>query len=347
MKKIYGIIVIGFILLSLALSHGCGSSRGDTSPVIVTGRAQGRIYITNSLDNSVDVFDARNNARIAGSPFETGEFPAGMALDSSRERLYVANYIGRSITVFNTDNMTQISGSPFTMEYGPYGIYVDGTGRIFVVCPDANRLYVLDPDTMQSVTGSPLETGQAPYAVTGLPSKNQVVVANSASGNFHVFNADTLLQVDGSPFTTTTGAFGMTVDNDRGRLFITGADVRIYNYSNFTQVAGSPLNTRGSSNKGVAIKPGYDRLWVAVSDEGQISLFNTTDMEEVVDSPFYIGGAPEGIAINAEDDLLYVTDTSGSAVRIFSTNLMEASDSPLTTGKGPRQILLDPAYYGN
>lgn len=348
MKNLCRIIPVLLLMAVTGSLIGCGSSGRDYDPYyVVTGRANGRIYITNSLDNTIDVIDARNNARVAGSPYETGGFPAGMALDKKRKRLYVANYTARTISIYNTDNMNQTAESPVALSDGPYGLYADSTGRIYAACPDANIVRVLDPDTLADVAGSPLAVGDAPYTITGIASKKQIVVANSGSASFHVFNTDTLTQINGSPFSTGNGPFGLAVDYDRNRLYVTGSDVRIYDYSNFTQLPGSPLNTRGSANKGVAIHPDSDRIWVAVSDMGQISLFNTGEMKEVADSPFRVGGSPEGVAINRQYNLLYVTDTQGSGIRIFTTGMIEATDSPLKTGNGSRQILLDPEYYGN
>lgn len=344
MKKIKIAAAAIALLVLLSVFIGCSTSRGYDDPV-VTGRASGRIYVSNSLDDTVDVIDARNNTRIGGSPFEAGRFPAGMTLDTAEGRLYVANYIGKSITVYNTTNMQQITGSPFAMNDGPYGLYLDGAAdRLYAVCPDAGLMYVFDTNTMTQTAGSPVTVGTAAYTVTGNPAQGHIIVANSGDANFMVFAKSNLAQITGSPFASSIGAFGLALDNQANRLYVTGADVRIYTANSYAELSGSPLNTRGSSNKGVAFKPGENRLWVAVSDEGMISLFNIDEMSEVNASPYYIGGEPEGLAINSDENLLYSADSTGNTVRIFSANMMEATDSPLTVGNGPRTIILDPDF---
>lgn len=346
MQKTRCACIFLLILLLFVMFPGCSSGRWGGGTTVITGRATGRIYVANSLDDSVEVIDARNNTRISGSPFDTGgEFPAGMALDTSRHRLYVANYTGRSISVFNTQDMSQAAGSPFPVEQGPYGLALDESlGRLYAVSPDSSALYVFDALTMTPIPGSPFAVGETPYTVITVPSRGQVVVAGSAGGSLTIFDSLTMAQVPGSPLATTPRPFGLAYDQDRNVLFVTGLDVRLYDFDSLEQLNGSPLYTGGGVNKGIAVNPGTRRAWVGVSDKGQVSLFDTGEMKEVAGSPFAFPGSPEDLAINLDEELIYAADSSGNQVRIYSTGMIEAQDSPLSTGSGPRKILLDPGY---
>ena len=65
-----------------------------------------------------------DGTQVNGSPFATGNTPAGIAFDGGH--MWIANDGAGTVSVLNTDG-TQAPGSPLTAGTNPAGVAFDGT----------------------------------------------------------------------------------------------------------------------------------------------------------------------------------------------------------------------------
>ena len=72
---------------------------------------RGRVYISNSGYNRIEVFDTRRQQFLA--PIEAGQLPHSMAMSLDRSTLYVGNSGGESITLIDLDTGRQIGAVEF------------------------------------------------------------------------------------------------------------------------------------------------------------------------------------------------------------------------------------------
>lgn len=108
-------------------------------------RAPARVYVPNSLSNTVDVIDQRT-ARIVGH-FATGALPQHVTPSWDLRTLWVTNDNGNSLTPI--DPRTAKPGRPVAVR-DPYNLYFTPDGRRAIVVAEAHRaLDFRTPHTMR------------------------------------------------------------------------------------------------------------------------------------------------------------------------------------------------------
>jgi DNA-binding beta-propeller fold protein YncE len=117
-------------------------------PGLLAPQARGvpaRIYVPNSLSNTVDVIDQRS-ARIVGH-FATGALPQHVTPSWDLRTLWVTNDVGNSLTPI--DPRTARPGTPLRVR-DPYNLYFTPDGRRAIVVAEAQRaLDFRTPHTMR------------------------------------------------------------------------------------------------------------------------------------------------------------------------------------------------------
>ena len=103
-----------------------------------------RVYVPNSLDNTVSVIDPKTYRVVA--TFPTGKNPQHVVPSYDLKTLWVANDKGNSLTPINP--RTAMPGMPVPVA-DPYNMYFTPDGRsAIVVCENEKRLDFRDPHTM-------------------------------------------------------------------------------------------------------------------------------------------------------------------------------------------------------
>ncbi|MFB3826426.1 MAG: hypothetical protein ACE15B_06635 [Bryobacteraceae bacterium] len=87
----------------IPVSIGISNSEGLVDMVTDTGRQ--RLYIANSGQNRVEVFDMRQQKFL--SPVKVGQLPRSLALDGDGQTLYVANSGGESISIVDLTKLQE------------------------------------------------------------------------------------------------------------------------------------------------------------------------------------------------------------------------------------------------
>lgn len=222
------------------------------------GKYPERVYVPNTLSNTVHVIDPFSYEIIATYP--TDAIPHHVTPSWDLTELYVLNTGGNSLLVMDPATGTPKETIPVI---DPYNLYFtpDGENAI-VVAERLRRLDIADPDTWEvhtqvsvpwpgvdhmafardgsylvtstefsgrivkvdtrtwEVVGEPLSVGGEPIDVVRLPKSNIMLVANQGidHGGVHVVDPDSWEVIDW--IETGLGAHGIMLTHDQERLFV-------------------------------------------------------------------------------------------------------------------------------
>ncbi len=234
--------------------------RGGLSPVVA--RDPARVYVPNSLSNSVDVVSQRTGRVIA--QFAVGAQPQHVTPSWDLKTLWVTNDLGNSLTPI--DPRTGRPGRPVAVT-DPYNLYFTADGRRAIVVSEARRrLDFRDPHTMalrhslrvpmcdgvdhmdytasghfalvscefagrmivvdlrreKVVKTIELRPGAMPQDVKISPDGHTFYVADMASGGVWLIGAATMTKLRFQP--TGRGAHGLYPSRDAKLLYVSNRD---------------------------------------------------------------------------------------------------------------------------
>lgn len=324
-----------------------GHNAGQTGivTVIEANNAFNRVYITNTGDANMTVYDTGTMTQIANSPFATGIGPKGIALDKVNNRLYIINSTAGSMTVYNTATMTQILGSPFTLTGAilPTAVVVDPVrNRLYVAGSSSNTILVYNTTTMTQITGSPfflppLQTN--PIGMAFDESSNRLYIINQGTNNIGVYDCSTMTQITGSPFIVTgaTNPVGIALDYPRRRLFvafINSQNFAVFDTDNMTQITGSPF-FHGNNPGGITIDTVNARAYISNSLSTNISSYNIAGTPTKI-GDYNTGTNPTTMAVDMVSGLLYIVNTGSNNLTVYNTATMtQIVGSPFALGTSP------------
>ena len=220
---------------------------------IAVDMARNQIYVANSSDNAILVF---NNTRtmsgniapvrmIAGVAM-TLSGPSALSFDVFNDQLYVANTADNSILVF--DNVSMASGDVppsrtlkgvATLLNAPYGVFVDTTrNKMYVINggligAGANSILVFDGAMTVSGNSSPARTISGAATTMNSPSggaldvlQDRLYVANTGSSSILIFNAISTISGNKAPDRALAGV--RTALNQPRDLYLDLTGDRLY-----------------------------------------------------------------------------------------------------------------------
>lgn len=217
---------------------------GGSAPVSLVGSATDQfLYVANSADNTVSVFQIETNGLLKLVPptgslrnpvAVGGNAPSALALSSTGQFLYVANRASNNVTVFQVETSGLLTLVP-PVGSGTNPQPIGGTGPIGIaVAPDGQVLYTANEGgtvsalrigtngllTLVPSSGSssnPIQAGTTPSAITISQDGQFVYVANRGGGVSAytvVSGTGTLVPLPvllGNPFPTGTTPSGIAM----------------------------------------------------------------------------------------------------------------------------------------
>ncbi|MBI4777165.1 MAG: beta-propeller fold lactonase family protein [Deltaproteobacteria bacterium] len=275
-----------------------------TDPIGVIVRTDNaRVYVANSLDNTISVVDPTNFS--VTSSFATAGFPQGLAVKPSGGVLYVATRNDGLVRAYNSlDNSLQLTldlgdgVDPFSLAVTPDGLHV------LVVSRGLGVVTVLKA-TDFSVEGS-VAVGAGPQGIAVDPNGKFAYVANTLSdsvskidiANFTLINS---VNVGGDPS-------GIVVASDNDFAYVTQRSdnsVGVIRISDFS--VGSTGITVGRNPQGLALTSDGRYLLVVNEDDGTVNV--------LTDAPHVSIRSTEPSAINDSDNptstITWRSDRSG------------------------------------
>lgn len=219
---------------------GTANSNGNEGlQDLLLDEPRGRLYITNSGYNRIEIFDINQQKFL--NPITVGQLPHQMAMSTDGNTLYVANTGGESISIVDL-NLRQIVGNvafpPFPRSGTTNPIYVRslavGLFGLEFLMSNGTQWQVVNnvalPRPASTVIPTTLGTSNGPsYGMIATPA-NDYILTMSGNGNAYVYNA-TVDQYQAARllFPTIQGYYGALAALPGGNYFV--ADTLILNQS--------------------------------------------------------------------------------------------------------------------
>ncbi|MFD6969671.1 YncE family protein [Streptomyces sp. NPDC059979] len=245
-------------------------------PESVATDPQFGVFVANGGDDTVSVIEGLNavTATVSIEGLLTSPPAMGVAVDHHMSRAYVTHRGGFGVSVINLGGTLPPFAHRFFDVPGPLGVAVDSVRRlVFVTQPDFNTVSVIDPATNGVVAIIPVR--QQPTGIVVDALRSRVYVANTGFNTVSVIGTGTggVPEID-----VAAGPVGVTVDS-RGDAYVTRLDgtVAVIDGTSSSVSATIPV---GSQPQGLAVEPHSDRLYVANSGDGTVSVIDLAASEK-------------------------------------------------------------------
>ncbi len=333
--------------LRLAPQHNAtlgGGSSDDGQfkyPVGVAVGGSGRIYVADTFNHRVQVFDpdGTHNVTFGGEGSGDGQFksPVGVAVDGSG-RVYVADGGNDRVQVFDPDGTHNATigeeGSGDGQFKSPVGVAVDGSGRVYVADGGNDRVQVFDPDGTHNATIGEEGSGDGqfdlPYGVA-VGGSGRIYVADVGNSRVQVFDPDGTHNVTFGEEGSGDGQFrspnGVAVDGP-GRVYVTDIDNDRVQVFNPDGTHNATIGEEGSGDGqfdmpyGVAVG-GPGRVYVADTWNHRVQVFDPDGTHNGTIGDENAGGGrfshPRGVAVDGPGRV-YVADAGNSRVQVINPN---------------------------
>jgi YVTN family beta-propeller protein len=301
----------------------------------VVKRDPPRVYVPNSLSNTVDVIDPTTNGIV--DHFAVGVLPQHVVPAWDMKTLYVTN--DRSNTLTPIDPMTGRPGPTIPVE-DPYNMYFTPDGKYAIVVAERlARLDFRDPHTFELIRSVPVDcvgvdhidfSADGRYLIASCEFSGQIlkldvpgqkvigtVALNGGKAKpqdvkldptGHVFYVADMIRggvytVDGATFTVTgfiptgAGAHGLYVSRDSRLLYVTNRDAGTVSLIDFATnaVTRTWVIPGGGSPDMGGVSADGKVLWVSGRYNGVVYAIDTAS--GAVLQKIRVGSAPHGLCV--------------------------------------------------
>lgn len=285
-----------------------------SSPGATTPRDPARIYVPNSMSNTLEEIDPRTYRAIR--TFPVGTVPQHVVASPDGSTLYVLNNEGNSLTPI--DPRTGRPGAPIPVD-DPYNLYFTPDRRsAIVVAEGLNRLDFRDPRTFRLIRSVPV------------PCSGVNHLGFSADGSYAVVSCEfsgQILRLDvrrkriAAAVSLPSGSQPQDVLTAPGGRTFYSADQAA---GGVWKIQGDPLRVTGlvPTGKGAhGLIPNADRTLAYVSNrrEGSISLLDLVRGKVVGKWRMPGGGSPDMGGVTADGSVLWLSGRYDAEVYAIST----------------------------
>ncbi len=264
-------------VIDSSTNTGSATINVGSRPEGVATDPQFGVCVANGGDDTVSVIKGLDavTATVSVEGLLTSPPTMGVAVDHQMSRAYVTHRGSPGVSVINLGGTLL---PPFAHRFfdvpAPLGVAVDSARRlVFVTQPEFNTVSVMDPATSGVVAVIPVR--QQPTGIVVDAPRRRVYVANTGFNTVSVIGTATggVPEID-----VAAGPVGVTVDS-RGDAYVTRLDgtVAVIDATSGSVSATIPV---GSQPQGLAFEPRSDRLYVANSGDGTVSVIDLAAGEE-------------------------------------------------------------------
>ncbi|MCI4363975.1 MAG: YncE family protein [Thermoplasmata archaeon] len=253
------------------------------------------------------------------STMEVGQYPHGIAYDTSNGGIYVANSGSGDVTVINgSTNQVWVSSIAVS---GAWGIaYDSGNGDVYVAGFSPN-VTVIDGSTNEVVANVSIGSAQTGYDEVAYDSLNgYLYVTDYYGGNVAVIDGTTNHVV--ANITVGGNPSGIAFDRGNGCLYV-GNTVNITVINGSTnRVVGPGIATGGYPGE-ISYDPANGSIFVGSAESGANSVIVINDSSNtVVATNISLGGYPRGSAYDPTNGMMYVAAGQNVTVVNGTTDLV-------------------------
>jgi YVTN family beta-propeller protein len=297
-----------------------------------------RIYVPNSISNTVDVIDPATFKVI--DHFAVGAEPQHVVPSYDLKTLYVAADMGNNLTPI--DPATGAHGKPIPVE-DPYNLYFTPDGsRAIVVAERLARLDFRDPNTMQVVQSLQVPcsgvdhmdfSAAGDYLIASCEFSSEMVKVTLGPNGPAL--AGVLRLADGSKpqdvKLSPDGTVFYVADMNAGGLWeINGAAFSVLGF----------LPT-GAGAHGLYVSRDSKDLYVSNRDAGSVSVVDLASRQVRVTWPLPGGGSPDMGGVSADGKVLWLSGRRHSEVYAIDTT-SGALLAKIPVGAGPHGLCVYP-----
>ena len=298
------------------ISIGPEAGSGFAPSQIAVNSATNRIYVSNSISESISVIDGETGNVVDN--FKVGQM-GGMDINSVTNKVYVVTLSGLQVIDGETNDSTTISvvgrlGWPVGVNSTTNLIY------IYVVNRDRGNISVIDGETNKIVDTIAFREDVTPVRISVNSFTNRIYVV-CEDGNIMVINGETNRTID--------------IVDIGGRLSIIAANTttnRIYVLSDPPKNENSIIEViNGETNRvidkieleglvrGIGINPGTNSIYVTFGEERAFGTVKVIDGEshQVVNVITTVGSSPEGVAVNHITNAVYVANAQEDSLSVI------------------------------
>jgi YVTN family beta-propeller protein len=264
--------------------------------------------------SSVDLF-LSNATTTINATVPVGLDPFGVAADPATHSVFVANTGSDNVTEIS--DLTDLPTNSFAVGGAPEGIAVDAVaGEVFVANSGSDNVTVFNESQQRVVANIPV--GAAPIGVVADPSTGQVFVTDKDSYAVTAINVSTEVVVATIP--VGIDPYGIALDNATDNLYVanTGSDnVSVLHAATdqlvATIAAANAPYTFSMNLEGVAYDSSTGQVWIGAGQFYAVLLNSSTETVSA-----YLSGDPSGVAWDAADQMMCVTNSFNATFECFS-----------------------------
>lgn len=244
---------------------------------------------------------------------------------------------------------------------GYYGVAITPEGLAYVANPSINAVYVLDPSDGQFVH-TIQKVGTKPIGVAASPVDGFVYVTNQGSNDVAVIDANQDPPTVVTRFKVGNAPVGVAVSPDGNHIYVVNSEGDQENFDDVDAecpecgsvwVLAAEDGVKewrvilGNKPLGVAVSsPDGERLYVTNSQDGNVSVINTSTKDELTESSdrLAVGVRPVGVAVSPDGSRVFVANRASDSVSIIktATDIVDYEVTDIDVGINPTGVSVTP-----
>jgi YVTN family beta-propeller protein len=238
---------------------------------------------------------------------------------------------------------------------GPFHVAVNaGANLVYVTNSGSHELSILNGQSPYGSATLPIPVGGVPAGVAYNSNDNAVFVADSTNNVIMPYLAVAPFTLVAPPMATGNAPLWVAANPDSGRVYVTNVlqpDVEVFDGSapGFPPVGSLPQGScalafpPGSSPAGVAVNPGTNQIYVAISGASVNQLWVMQgDAPWGCLPPIAVGVSPQGVAYNPANNHIYVANSASNSVTIIDAATFNVLNPSLAVGVYPWGLAVNP-----
>jgi YVTN family beta-propeller protein len=240
---------------------------------------------------------------------------------------YVSNYGSDNLAIFNKLSR-QVVGVLATGR-GPLGLAIDQAGeRLYVAASGDDEVEAVDVRAGSIVNRAKLNIGDSPQELALTPDKRQLLVTDKGSNTVSVI--DTASMVERSRIPVGQGPVSIIMDSAGRRAYVfNGMSNTISVIDVANSAVAATIATDSSPIRGQFNKAG-DKLYIIQKGSPYLTVIDTGSL--AVTKRIFVGIGLDGIKVDRNTDLIYVSKNDESRVFILDPFLLIPIDYINTAG---------------
>lgn len=255
---------------------------------------------------------------------------------------YVPNCSDNNVSIIDTATNAVVNTIALPGANCPVGVAADAAGSKVYFASSNGAFSALDIASGVASAAVAMPGVSCSQEVAVNPAGTRAFVSGQCSGNVAVLD----LAPGGATFNTAlpgfNSPFGVAVSPDGSRAYVADYSNERVVVIDTTTLAMTPIATPGSYPRRIAIASGGDDAWISDDYSHHVRRISNLSGAPAVGALIAIANCPEGIAINADADTVYVASRCGNTVTAIdaATGVPSANAA---TGAIPTGISISPA----